>query len=673
MHPTRKSAPPLLSAMLIACAAALPAVAGDAAPATPVILGGIDPGDPGTRLLALEAAGDGTGGLIAAWVETTRGAAPVLRLVRYDVNAHWAAETPAIPLSAAHTGRITLAADALGGALVAFADESGAGTTLLRVDASLQTVWRADAVAPAGVSPFALTTDRLGGAFVAWDGGPEAGGLRAQRFDDAGKPVWAPDGVAVAIAAASGSPARLSLAADHQGGLWVGAQDHALVHLAHLDPFGDADDSLLPLAAPSPDPASGAPLLIPVGARGVQMLRLLPDGAGSLIVARAIAANDESAADTGDLPVTRVPAAARLLSAVPDGAGGGTVFWIAPRESGRELLSLRWLASGAVAGPEGGRVLAASIEPSAGGVRAVAGLGLDPKGRGWLLTGGAPQPGGPVLLRPVNAPIVQNTKDVDVGNFFFNPSNVDIVAGDTVKWHFVSGTHTTTSGSCNGGNCTSSGIWASGVKSGGTFDHLFASAGSFDYFCGVHLAMMQGNVTVTGSLALTCDATATPSTGEVALVVGFNANAAGGTTPYTVAWDFGDGGSATTLTPSHTYLATGDFLASLTVTDSDGSTCNDQVTVSVTPCVPRTIADITVKSGKKVKVTVVAGVGTLFDKTDVLQIDAGAGFIDVPGAKAKKTKVKVKDATLVFPAGVPVLFRVVKANNCASAGFPTQR
>jgi PKD repeat protein len=51
----------------------------------------------------------------------------------------------------------------------------------------------------------------------------------------------------------------------------------------------------------------------------------------------------------------------------------------------------------------------------------------------------------------------------------------------------------------------------------------------------------------------------------------------------TYSWTFGDGGTATGVTPSHTYTAAGTYTATLTVTDNQGATDTDQATVTVTP------------------------------------------------------------------------------------------
>ena len=54
------------------------------------------------------------------------------------------------------------------------------------------------------------------------------------------------------------------------------------------------------------------------------------------------------------------------------------------------------------------------------------------------------------------------------------------------------------------------------------------------------------------------------------------------------AWDFGDGGTATTATASHAYASAGSFVARLTVTDNSGSVGTATTTIS--------IADVTAPS-----------------------------------------------------------------------------
>ncbi|HEY4231264.1 MAG TPA: plastocyanin/azurin family copper-binding protein [Thermoanaerobaculia bacterium] len=76
-------------------------------------------------------------------------------------------------------------------------------------------------------------------------------------------------------------------------------------------------------------------------------------------------------------------------------------------------------------------------------------------------------------------------------------STTTIRAGGTVNWVWVSGTHSTTSGTCPGsGECDPDGNWDSGIGTGTTFQKIFSSPGTFHYFCRVHDAMMQGDVIV---------------------------------------------------------------------------------------------------------------------------------------------------------------------------------
>ncbi len=68
--------------------------------------------------------------------------------------------------------------------------------------------------------------------------------------------------------------------------------------------------------------------------------------------------------------------------------------------------------------------------------------------------------------------------------------------------------------------------------------------------------------------------TRTPSSGEASLNVSFNASGSydsdGSITSYV--WDFGDGGSASGVTASHTYTSSGTYTARLTVSDNHGAT-----------------------------------------------------------------------------------------------------
>lgn len=77
-------------------------------------------------------------------------------------------------------------------------------------------------------------------------------------------------------------------------------------------------------------------------------------------------------------------------------------------------------------------------------------------------------------------------------------------------------------------------------------------------------------------------ADATPSSGGVPLEVSFiGSNSSDDTGITNFSWDFKDGSTATTSNPTHTYTTTGVFEAILTVTDAEGLTSTDTVTITI--------------------------------------------------------------------------------------------
>ncbi len=82
---------------------------------------------------------------------------------------------------------------------------------------------------------------------------------------------------------------------------------------------------------------------------------------------------------------------------------------------------------------------------------------------------------------------------VNVGNNFFNPSSLEIVQGDQVRWNRTAGTHTTTSGNSPNAN----GLWNATLNSSTpSFTRTFNSTGTFPYFCSFHDPGMAGSIFV---------------------------------------------------------------------------------------------------------------------------------------------------------------------------------
>jgi len=80
---------------------------------------------------------------------------------------------------------------------------------------------------------------------------------------------------------------------------------------------------------------------------------------------------------------------------------------------------------------------------------------------------------------------------------------------------------------------------------------------------------------------LTATASAYPASGPAPLTVQFDGATTGGCPGYTYAWNFGDGSSSAEQNPSHTYEALGDYVPSLTVTDSKGTISQNSVSLVV--------------------------------------------------------------------------------------------
>ncbi len=83
---------------------------------------------------------------------------------------------------------------------------------------------------------------------------------------------------------------------------------------------------------------------------------------------------------------------------------------------------------------------------------------------------------------------------------------------------------------------------------------------------------------------LSASATASPASGLAPLSVALQCLPSGGVPPYTFAWDFGDGSPhSAEQSPNHVYSGGGNYVVSVTATDSASAAASASVTVSVTP------------------------------------------------------------------------------------------
>jgi PKD repeat protein len=77
-----------------------------------------------------------------------------------------------------------------------------------------------------------------------------------------------------------------------------------------------------------------------------------------------------------------------------------------------------------------------------------------------------------------------------------------------------------------------------------------------------------------------------PYSGYVNQDILFTGFFSGGVDPYTWAWDFGDGTTASVQNPTHAYTVAGNYTATLTVTDAASNTASDTATVTIFPPPP---------------------------------------------------------------------------------------
>jgi plastocyanin len=152
------------------------------------------------------------------------------------------------------------------------------------------------------------------------------------------------------------------------------------------------------------------------------------------------------------------------------------------------------------------------------------------------------------------------THTVQVGNYYFNPSSLNVEVGDIVKWVWVQGSHTTTSSSIPAGAAS----WDELITSGNqTYSYTVTTAGTYNYVCTPHAGMgMVGSFIAT---AAANTLTVTPSNQNV------NANA--GSTSFTVVsnttWNSSCNQSWCTVTASGT--GNGTITANYTMNSSTSS------------------------------------------------------------------------------------------------------
>jgi PKD repeat protein len=138
------------------------------------------------------------------------------------------------------------------------------------------------------------------------------------------------------------------------------------------------------------------------------------------------------------------------------------------------------------------------------------------------------------------------------------------------------------------------------------------------------------------------------------------------------AWDFGDGGTATTQNPTHSYSVTvpDTFTVRLIVTDNDGAadTTTSDVTVAAPASCSGGACDLTLQSNAKVKVTLTSVGCTASGNKLGIKVNNSAIAVDTTlftdGCNTPEgTSFFLESSTTVFSAGAVIVPTVTSGSN----------
>ena len=106
------------------------------------------------------------------------------------------------------------------------------------------------------------------------------------------------------------------------------------------------------------------------------------------------------------------------------------------------------------------------------------------------------------IILSLNSSVKSTTITITVDNNFFAPSNVSVSVGDTIRWQWVSGSHTTTCDGILSGTSLPPGAlpWNSPMNSGTpVFRYVISVPGTYNYICIPHAPGMEGTIVATSA------------------------------------------------------------------------------------------------------------------------------------------------------------------------------
>ena len=259
------------------------------------------------------------------------------------------------------------------------------------------------------------------------------------------------------------------------------------------------------------------------------------------------------------------------------------------------------------------------------------------------------------------------TQIVSVNNFSFSPVSFTINLGDTIKWVWVGGTHTTTSLTIP----TGAAAWDHPINSSSTsFTYVPTKNGTYDYKCSIHFAMgMQGSFTVVacsppGAHISAASATEFCKGGSVVL----NSSVSGSVT---YQWKKNGANIANATSASYTAKSNGNY--TLKVTNSCGSTISNAIKVTVDPLPGATITPsgtVSICSGDSIKLKANTGTSLTYKwKRNGVTI-AGATSSNYFAKKAGNYKVTVTRTTTGCTKTSAATTVTINCSNAITAKLP---